>query len=106
MCELQSFTFPLTSRDVTACAQDRVLQHQQTSAGEVITLDDLLEPPGRYIRPPKIVVIFRGLPGSGKTFIAKNIKNKETELGSDAPRILDLDAYFESDGQVSFVELS
>ena len=37
-------------------------------------VDDLLCPPGRQNRPPKIVVILRGPPGSGKSFIAKLIK--------------------------------
>lgn len=65
-------------------------------------MEDLINPPGRYMRPPRIVIIFRGLPGSGKTFVAKNIKNQETSFGSEAPRILALDDYFECDGEVSF----
>ena len=52
------------------------------------------------MRPPKIVVIFRGLPGSGKSFVAKNIKSQESSYGSEAPRILALDDYFECDGEV------
>ena len=64
-------------------------------------VDDLINPPGRYMRPPKIVVIFRGLPGSGKSFVAKNIKSQESSYGSEAPRILALDDYFECDGEVS-----
>ena len=63
-------------------------------------VDDLINPPGRYMRPPKIVVIFRGLPGSGKSFVAKNIKSQESSYGSEAPRILALDDYFECDGEV------
>jgi len=42
----------------------------------------------------------RGLPGSGKTHIARNIKSTETEQGFEAPRILALDDYFECDGKV------
>ncbi len=72
----------------------------QGQVGEMVQISDLLEPPGRYIRPPKIVVIFRGLPGAGKSHVAKLVKSKEAELGSDAPRILSLDDYFECDGQV------
>ena len=53
------------------------------------------------MRPPKIVLILRGIPGSGKTHFARNIRAKESDLGSDAPRILDLDSYFEADGEVS-----
>ena len=69
--------------------------------GETLAVDDLIQPPGRYMRPPKIVVIFRGLPGSGKSYVAKNIKSQESEFGSETPRILALDDYFECDGEVS-----
>jgi hypothetical protein len=68
----------------------------------LMQVDDLINPPGRYMRPPKIVVIFRGLPGSGKSFVAKNIKSQESSYGSEAPRILALDDYFECDGEVRF----
>ena len=69
--------------------------------GETLAVDDLIQPPGRYMRPPKIVVIFRGLPGSGKSYVAKNVKSQESEFGSETPRILALDDYFECDGEVS-----
>ena len=59
-----------------------------------------MQPPGRFLRPPKMVVIMRGLPGSGKTHIARAIKTTETEQGCEAPRILSLDDYFECDGEV------
>ena len=68
--------------------------------GEKITIDDLIKPPGRNSRPPKLVIILRGLPGAGKTFIVKHIKSQESEMGGDAPRILSLDDYFECDGEV------
>ena len=71
--------------------------------GEVVQVDDLINPPGRYMRPPKIVMIFRGLPGSGKSFVAKSIKAQEAALGSEAPRILALDDYFECDGEVLLI---
>ncbi|XP_014467389.1 PREDICTED: uncharacterized protein LOC106740650 isoform X2 [Dinoponera quadriceps] len=57
-------------------------------------VDDLLCPPGRQSRPPKIAIILRGPPGSGKSFVAKLIKDKEVEQGGSAPRILSLDDYF------------
>ncbi|CAB4005041.1 Hypothetical predicted protein, partial [Paramuricea clavata] len=41
-----------------------------------------------------IVFIFRGVPGSGKTHIARLIKDKEVACGAHAPRILSLDDYF------------
>ena len=52
------------------------------------------------MRPPKIVVILRGIPGSGKSYVAKNIKTQESSYGSETPRILALDDYFECDGEV------
>ena len=55
------------------------------------------------MRAPKIVIIFRGLPGSGKSFVAKSIKSQESSYGSEAPRILALDDYFECDGEVYFI---
>jgi len=41
---------------------------------EIIPIDNLLEPPRRYTRPDQIVVIIRGLPGSGKTYVSKLLK--------------------------------
>ncbi|XP_075388103.1 YLP motif-containing protein 1 isoform X3 [Tenrec ecaudatus] len=57
-------------------------------------VDDILKPPGRESRPERIVVIMRGLPGSGKTHVAKLIRDKEVEFGGPAPRVLSLDDYF------------
>lgn len=36
----------------------------------------------------------RGVPGSGKTHLAKLIKDKEVELKGSAPRLLSIDDYF------------
>lgn len=48
----------------------------------------------RYGRPAKIAIIMRGLPGSGKTLIAKKLKDLEAEHGGENPRIHALDDYF------------
>lgn len=37
-------------------------------------VEDLLLPPGRYGRPAKLLLILRGLPGSGKSHVARLIK--------------------------------
>jgi SpoVK/Ycf46/Vps4 family AAA+-type ATPase len=37
-------------------------------------VEDLLCPPGRATRPARLVIMLRGPPGSGKTFVAKLIK--------------------------------
>lgn len=60
----------------------------------ILMIDDLLRLPMREFRPKNIVIILRGLPGSGKTFVAKLIKEKEVEYGGSAPRILSIDDYF------------
>lgn len=40
------------------------------------------------------MVILRGLPGSGKSYLARLIRDLEKEAGAPAPRILNLDDYF------------
>lgn len=42
--------------------------------GNVVTIDDLVNIPGRFMRPPKIVIVLRGPPGAGKTTVARMIK--------------------------------
>lgn len=37
-------------------------------------MEDLLNAPGRTKRPSKIMIVIRGPPGSGKSFVAKLIK--------------------------------
>ncbi|KAG5865790.1 hypothetical protein JTB14_019019 [Gonioctena quinquepunctata] len=64
------------------------------NATEITMIEDVVDPPGRLNRPPRVVIILRGPPGSGKTFLAKQIKDKEVENGGSAPRILSLDDYF------------
>ncbi|KAL3265982.1 hypothetical protein HHI36_010171 [Cryptolaemus montrouzieri] len=66
----------------------------ETKQSNVTLVEDLISPPGRFNRPQRIVIILRGPPGSGKTFLAKLIKDKEVENGGSAPRILSLDDYF------------
>lgn len=44
-----------------------------------VTIEDLVVSPGRYKRPPRLVIILRGPPGSGKTHLAKLIKDKEVQ---------------------------
>ncbi|XP_076874241.1 uncharacterized protein ylpm1 isoform X2 [Brachyhypopomus gauderio] len=61
---------------------------------EIKNVEDLLKSPGRVNRPDRIVVIMRGLPGSGKSHLAKLIRDKEVEYGGAPPRVLGLDDYF------------
>lgn len=48
-----------------------------TANNRVTLIEDILSAPGRFSRPPRIVIILRGPPGSGKTTLAKLIKDKE-----------------------------
>ena len=50
----------------------------------------------------QVVVMIRGLPGSGKSVLAKKIKDIEIENGGSAPRILSLDDYFLN--EVKFIQ--
>ncbi|XP_055375295.1 homeobox protein 2-like [Condylostylus longicornis] len=59
-----------------------------------ITIDEILLKPSRDSRPKKIVIILRGPPGSGKSYLAKLIKEKEIEMKGSQPRILSIDDYF------------
>ncbi len=41
---------------------------------QCISIDDILNKPGRLTRPKKVVILMRGPPGSGKTYVSKLIK--------------------------------
>lgn len=47
------------------------------TVGEIQMMEDIINQPGRFSRPPRIVIILRGPPGSGKTYLARLIKDKE-----------------------------
>ncbi|KAM7273300.1 hypothetical protein ACFE04_027964 [Oxalis oulophora] len=54
----------------------------------------LFKHPYRATRPGHLVIILRGLPGSGKSYLAKLLRDLEVENGGDAPRIHSMDDYF------------
>ncbi|KAJ8471018.1 hypothetical protein OPV22_025361 [Ensete ventricosum] len=60
----------------------------------IVDVCDLLKQPHRASRPDHIVVILRGLPGSGKSYLAKTLRDLEIENGGNAPRIHAMDDYF------------
>lgn len=76
---------------------------EKTLPPNTISIDDILLNPQRKTRPNRIVVIMRGIPGSGKTFLAKLIKEKEVEMGGSAPRIMSIDDYFMVEKEVTEV---
>ena len=67
-------------------------------SGACVMIDSILTGEGRRSRPPKIVIILRGVPGSGKSHLAKLIKNREMEAGGEKLRTMCLDDYFDVDG--------
>lgn len=86
--------------------RDRHRDHRERSTSkseesknkhETVLIEDLIGSEGRRKRPSRIVLILRGPPGSGKTYVAKLIKDKEIEHsggGASAIRMLCLDDYF------------
>jgi len=67
---------------------------------ETVVIDDILCDPGRKRRPRNIAILIRGAPGSGKSHLAKLIKEKEhaeSSSGGTAPRILSIDDFFCTD---------
>ncbi|KAK9197900.1 hypothetical protein WN944_013083 [Citrus x changshan-huyou] len=61
---------------------------------KVVNALHLLKQPHRATRPDHFAIILRGLPGSGKSYIAKMLRDLEVENGGDAPRIHSMDDYF------------
>ncbi|KAK9821370.1 hypothetical protein WJX74_005382 [Apatococcus lobatus] len=60
----------------------------------VVHATDLFEMPGCAKRPKKIAILLRGIPGSGKTHIAQQLRKMELKITGDAPRIHSIDDYF------------
>ncbi|XP_072929858.1 uncharacterized protein [Epargyreus clarus] len=65
----------------------------------IVMIDDILELPGRQMRPEKIVIILRGPPGSGKSYLAKLIRDREAEHGGTV-RVMSIDDYFMQEGEI------
>ncbi|XP_035919637.1 uncharacterized protein LOC118517518 isoform X1 [Anopheles stephensi] len=75
------------------------LSSHNHTASRMVDIDELLLPPGRFLRPPRICFLIRGLPGSGKSHLARLIKNKEQAF-DQSPRVLSLDDYFLAEREV------
>ncbi|KAK6148523.1 hypothetical protein DH2020_019435 [Rehmannia glutinosa] len=69
-------------------------RHPSLDKPKVIDGSHILKHPHRANRPDHIVVILRGLPGSGKSYLAKFLRDLEVENGGSAPRIHSMDEYF------------
>lgn len=55
---------------------------------------ELIQAPSRAKRPKRIAVILRGPPGSGKSYLARKLRDTEVAAGGEAPRIHSIDDYF------------
>uniref|UniRef100_A0A803L927 YLP motif-containing protein 1 n=1 Tax=Chenopodium quinoa TaxID=63459 RepID=A0A803L927_CHEQI len=74
----------------------QTIPSQNTFPDKPKTIDatHLFKPPHRKSRPDHFVIILRGLPGSGKSYLAKMLRDLEVEHGGSAPRIHSMDDYF------------
>lgn len=63
-----------------------------------VEIKELLEQPSSLNRAKKIIIFIRGAPGSGKSFLANLIAQKEIEHGNrDNLKILSVDIFFEKE---------
>ncbi|CAN0903517.1 YLP motif-containing protein 1 [Linum grandiflorum] len=76
--------------------EDQNFLRKEVSPSKPMVIDAsyLFKQPYRSSRPDYIVIILRGLPGSGKSYSAKMMRDMEVEGGGDAPRIHSMDDYF------------
>ncbi|XP_042499819.1 uncharacterized protein LOC122078008 [Macadamia integrifolia] len=70
------------------------VKHPSPDRVKVIDASHLFRQPHKATRPDHFVIILRGLPGSGKSYLAKMLRDLEVENGGDAPRIHSMDDYF------------
>lgn len=73
--------------------------HEVAPKPPPVDVASILFPPQRTSRPHSIVVIIRGIPGSGKSWLAQRLRALEIENGGKAPRILSIDPYFMVDDE-------
>ncbi|PWA73215.1 YLP motif-containing protein 1 [Artemisia annua] len=70
------------------------LRHLPPEKPNIIDGSHIFKHPHRASRPDHMVIILRGLPGSGKSYLAKVLRDIEVENGGEAPRIHSMDEYF------------
>ncbi|XP_026386164.1 uncharacterized protein LOC113281591 isoform X1 [Papaver somniferum] len=89
-----SFDAPHSLLSSAYKTQSFPLRHPSPDKPKRIDASLLLRQPHRATRPDHIVIILRGLPGSGKSYLAKMLRDLEVENGGGAPRIHSMDDYF------------
>lgn len=85
---------PLSDYELEMKRGEPVAENSMAVPCTIVPIEDLLMKPGRFQRPSKICFVMRGLPGSGKSYLARMIKDCEVKQGGQAPRVLSLDDYF------------
>ncbi|CAG4961979.1 unnamed protein product [Colias eurytheme] len=85
--------------EVSSSSNSKRKKEDDKQPKHVVMIDDLLETPGREMRPEKILIILRGPPGSGKSYLAKLIRDREAEHGGTV-RIMSIDDYFMQEGEI------
>ncbi|KZV34706.1 hypothetical protein F511_00608 [Dorcoceras hygrometricum] len=75
-------------------SEDIPSNHLFLENSKALDASQILKKPHRSSRPDHIVIILRGLPGSGKSYLAKMLRDLEVENGGSAPRIHSMDDYF------------
>ncbi|XP_060170263.1 uncharacterized protein LOC132600856 [Lycium barbarum] len=83
-----------TSSSIRSGGSEHPLLEVPPEKSKVIDAKHILKHPYRATRPDHLVVILRGLPGSGKSYLAKMLRDLEVENGGTAPRIHSMDDYF------------
>ncbi|KAK4370849.1 hypothetical protein RND71_010324 [Anisodus tanguticus] len=83
-----------TSSSIRSRGSEHPLLEVPPEKSKVIDASHILKHPYRATRPDHLVVILRGLPGSGKSYLAKMLRDLEVENGGTAPRIHSMDDYF------------
>ncbi|XP_031505123.1 uncharacterized protein LOC116267509 isoform X2 [Nymphaea colorata] len=93
---LPTIPFPREGQSlhVTEEVQPLSLKKSPVAKPKVVDATHLFMLPHRTTRPDHIVVILRGLPGSGKSYLVKALRDLEVSNGGNAPRIHSMDDYF------------
>ncbi|UJR27371.1 hypothetical protein I4U23_008662 [Adineta vaga] len=95
-------TYPMPSQMPQISHNDQqILTSQLFQKHQLISIDTLLKEPGRSQRSSQIIIFMRGLPGSGKSYVADLIKNEEElqSKGTNKPKIFSIDSYFITENQ-------
>ncbi|KAL3152477.1 hypothetical protein ABBQ32_001512 [Trebouxia sp. C0010 RCD-2024] len=102
----QAYPAPVHIAPPTAALQPvAAAQPVQQPAARIITdAASIFLQPGRATRPKRLAIVLRGLPGSGKSHIAKKLKHIEVEQGGEAPRIHAIDDYFYTEVEKEVME--